>query len=53
MYDSFWRFGIMCGIVEFYLTFNEINNHSQVKYLWLLFDLAVGPDNLVESGPYK
>ncbi|XP_059446936.1 alpha-mannosidase I MNS4 [Corylus avellana] len=24
-----------------------------VKYLWLLFDLAVGPDNLVESGPYK
>nr|XP_048333092.1 alpha-mannosidase I MNS4 isoform X2 [Ziziphus jujuba var. spinosa] len=24
-----------------------------VKYLWLLFDLAVGPDNLVENGPYK
>ncbi|KAJ0982420.1 hypothetical protein J5N97_010675 [Dioscorea zingiberensis] len=24
-----------------------------VKYLWLLFDLAVGPDNIVESGPYK
>ncbi|XP_056696051.1 alpha-mannosidase I MNS4 isoform X2 [Spinacia oleracea] len=24
-----------------------------VKYLWLLFDLAVGGDNLVESGPYK
>lgn len=25
----------------------------QVKYLWLLFDLAAGPDNLVENGPYK
>lgn len=24
-----------------------------VKYLWLLFDLAVSPDNLVENGPYK
>ncbi|GER25487.1 Mannosyl-oligosaccharide 1,2-alpha-mannosidase IA [Striga asiatica] len=24
-----------------------------VKYLWLLFDLAAGPDNLVETGPYK
>ncbi|XP_030507656.2 alpha-mannosidase I MNS4 isoform X1 [Cannabis sativa] len=24
-----------------------------IKYLWLLFDLAVGPDNLVENGPYK
>ncbi|XP_004289466.1 PREDICTED: probable alpha-mannosidase I MNS4 [Fragaria vesca subsp. vesca] len=24
-----------------------------VKYLWLLFDLAVGPDNLVDNGPYK
>ncbi|KAK4798772.1 hypothetical protein SAY86_031098 [Trapa natans] len=24
-----------------------------VKYLWLLFDLAVGPGNLVENGPYK
>ncbi|RWR80960.1 alpha-mannosidase I MNS4 isoform X1 [Cinnamomum micranthum f. kanehirae] len=24
-----------------------------VKYLWLLFDLAVGPDNIVENGPYK
>ena len=24
----------------------------QVKYLWLLFDLAVGGDNLVENGPY-
>ncbi|KAK9182717.1 hypothetical protein WN944_025863 [Citrus x changshan-huyou] len=26
---------------------------DMVKYLWLLFDLAVGPDNLVENGPYK
>lgn len=25
----------------------------QVKYLWLLFDLAAGPDNLIETGPYK
>ncbi|KAL3507753.1 hypothetical protein ACH5RR_033135 [Cinchona calisaya] len=24
-----------------------------VKYLWLLFDLAAGPDNLIENGPYK
>ncbi|PSS33816.1 Alpha-mannosidase [Actinidia chinensis var. chinensis] len=24
-----------------------------VKYLWLLFDLAAGPDNLVENGPYN
>ncbi|KAI5649349.1 hypothetical protein M9H77_35354 [Catharanthus roseus] len=24
-----------------------------VKYLWLLFDLAAGPDNLIETGPYK
>ncbi|XP_065863179.1 alpha-mannosidase I MNS4 [Euphorbia lathyris] len=24
-----------------------------VKYLWLLFDLGSGPDNLVENGPYK
>lgn len=24
-----------------------------VKYLWLLFDLAAGPNNIVENGPYK
>ncbi|KAL9684273.1 hypothetical protein QQ045_021708 [Rhodiola kirilowii] len=24
-----------------------------VKYLWLLFDLASGLENLVENGPYK
>jgi hypothetical protein len=24
----------------------------QVKYLWLLFDLAVGGENMVEKGPY-
>ncbi|XP_006403205.2 alpha-mannosidase I MNS4 [Eutrema salsugineum] len=24
-----------------------------VKYLWLLFDLAVNSDNLVDNGPYK
>ena len=27
--------------------------YIQVKYLWLLFDLAAGPDNLIENGPYK
>ncbi|KAJ8650413.1 hypothetical protein MRB53_003436 [Persea americana] len=26
---------------------------ANVKYLWLLFDLAAGPDNIVENGPYK
>lgn len=25
----------------------------QVKYLWLLFDLAVDSDNLVDNGPYR
>ncbi|THG06277.1 hypothetical protein TEA_006052 [Camellia sinensis var. sinensis] len=25
----------------------------KVKYLWLLFDLAAGSDNLLENGPYK
>ncbi|XP_057423846.1 alpha-mannosidase I MNS4 isoform X1 [Lotus japonicus] len=50
-----------CG----YCHISDVENHQQedhmesfflaetVKYLWLLFDLAVGPDNLVESGPYK
>ncbi|KAK4586232.1 hypothetical protein RGQ29_023427 [Quercus rubra] len=33
--------------------FNLATLSVQVKYLWLLFDLAVGPDNLVENGPYK
>ncbi|CAL1396493.1 unnamed protein product [Linum trigynum] len=39
---------------------HQIEDHMEsfflaetVKYLWLLFDLASGPDNLVENGPYK
>ncbi|KMZ61126.1 mannosyl-oligosaccharide 1,2-alpha-mannosidase, family GH47 [Zostera marina] len=24
-----------------------------VKYLWLLFDLAAGPSNIIENGPYR
>nr|KYP74644.1 ER degradation-enhancing alpha-mannosidase-like 2 [Cajanus cajan] len=50
-----------CG----YCHISDVEHHNQedhmesfflaetVKYLWLLFDLAVGPDNLVENGPYK
>ncbi|MED6143743.1 Alpha-mannosidase I mns4 [Stylosanthes scabra] len=50
-----------CG----YCHISDVEHHHQedhmesfflaetVKYLWLLFDLAVGPDNLVENGPYK
>ncbi|KAK4783034.1 hypothetical protein SAY86_007408 [Trapa natans] len=50
-----------CG----YCHISDVETHNQedhmesfflaetVKYLWLLFDLAVGPDNLVENGPYK
>ncbi|CAN1310124.1 Alpha-mannosidase I MNS4 [Linum perenne] len=39
---------------------HQIEDHMEsfflaetVKYLWLLFDLACGADNLVENGPYK
>lgn len=50
-----------CG----YCHISDVETHKQddhmesfflaetVKYLWLLFDLAVGPDNIVENGPYK
>uniref|UniRef100_A0A7N0TKH9 alpha-1,2-Mannosidase n=1 Tax=Kalanchoe fedtschenkoi TaxID=63787 RepID=A0A7N0TKH9_KALFE len=50
-----------CG----YCHISDVESHKQddhmesfflaetVKYLWLLFDLAAGPDNLVEGGPYK
>ncbi|KAK8953108.1 putative alpha-mannosidase I MNS4 [Platanthera guangdongensis] len=50
-----------CG----YCHISDVESHEQedhmesfflaetVKYLWLLFDLAVGPDNMVENGPYK
>ncbi|KAK4258077.1 hypothetical protein QN277_007577 [Acacia crassicarpa] len=50
-----------CG----YCHISDVESHNQedhmesfflaetVKYLWLLFDLAVGPDNIVENGPYK
>ncbi|XP_045790083.1 alpha-mannosidase I MNS4 [Trifolium pratense] len=50
-----------CG----YCHISDVEHHKQedhmesfflaetVKYLWLLFDLAAGPDNIVENGPYK
>uniref|UniRef100_A0A0D9V6C2 alpha-1,2-Mannosidase n=1 Tax=Leersia perrieri TaxID=77586 RepID=A0A0D9V6C2_9ORYZ len=50
-----------CG----YCHISDVETHQQddhmesfflaetVKYLWLLFDLAAGPDNIVENGPYK
>ncbi|KAF6148314.1 hypothetical protein GIB67_025533 [Kingdonia uniflora] len=50
-----------CG----YCHISDVESHKQedhmesfflaetVKYLWLLFDLAVGPNNLVENGPYN
>jgi mannosidase alpha-like ER degradation enhancer 2 len=50
-----------CG----YCHISDVETHKQddhmesfflaetVKYLWLLFDLAAGPDNIVENGPYK
>ncbi|XP_043692306.1 alpha-mannosidase I MNS4 [Telopea speciosissima] len=50
-----------CG----YCHISDVESHEQddhmesfflaetVKYLWLLFDLAAGSDNLVENGPYK
>ncbi|XP_020092701.1 alpha-mannosidase I MNS4 isoform X2 [Ananas comosus] len=50
-----------CG----YCHIEDVESHKQddhmesfflaetVKYLWLLFDLAIGPDNIVENGPYK
>ncbi|KAJ6725934.1 ER DEGRADATION-ENHANCING ALPHA-MANNOSIDASE-LIKE PROTEIN 2, partial [Salix purpurea] len=47
-----------CHIVD--VEFHNKEDHMEsfflaetVKYLWLLFDLASGPDNLVENGPYK
>ncbi|XP_034924994.1 alpha-mannosidase I MNS4 [Populus alba] len=47
-----------CHIVD--VEFHKKEDHMEsfflaetVKYLWLLFDLASGPDNLVENGPYK
>ncbi|WVZ68651.1 hypothetical protein U9M48_017566 [Paspalum notatum var. saurae] len=50
-----------CG----YCHISDVETHKQddhmesfflaetVKYLWLLFDLAAGPDNIVENGPYR
>lgn len=47
-----------CHIID--VEDHKIEDHMEsfflaetVKYLWLLFDLAVGPDSLVENGPYK
>ncbi|KAL9237769.1 hypothetical protein vseg_012278 [Gypsophila vaccaria] len=57
------QYGARCPCGYCHIT--DVENHKQedhmesfflaetVKYLWLLFDLAVGPDNLVENGPYK
>ncbi|KAJ7979950.1 alpha-1,2-Mannosidase [Quillaja saponaria] len=42
--------------VEFHVQEDHMESFflaETVKYLWLLFDLAVGPDNLVENGLYK
>lgn len=50
-----------CG----YCHIEDVESHKQedhmesfflsetVKYLWLLFDLAVGPSNIIENGPYR
>ncbi|XP_021738294.1 alpha-mannosidase I MNS4-like isoform X1 [Chenopodium quinoa] len=57
------QYGARCPCGYCHIT--DVENHKQedhmesfflaetVKYLWLLFDLAVGADNLVESGPYN
>ncbi|KMS98768.1 hypothetical protein BVRB_3g068450 [Beta vulgaris subsp. vulgaris] len=57
------QYGARCPCGYCHIT--DVEDHKQedhmesfflsetVKYLWLLFDLAVGPDNLVESGPYE
>ncbi|KAL8171206.1 hypothetical protein V2J09_023010 [Rumex salicifolius] len=57
------QYGARCPCGYCHIT--DVEDHKQedhmesfflaetVKYLWLLFDLAVGPDNLVENGPYK
>uniref|UniRef100_A0A2P2KRM7 alpha-1,2-Mannosidase n=1 Tax=Rhizophora mucronata TaxID=61149 RepID=A0A2P2KRM7_RHIMU len=57
------QYGTRCPCGYCHITdveFHEKEDHMEsfflaetVKYLWLLFDLAVGPDNLVENGPYK
>ncbi|KAL2923921.1 Alpha-mannosidase I MNS4, partial [Bienertia sinuspersici] len=57
------QYGARCPCGYCHIT--DVEDHKQedhmesfflaetVKYLWLLFDLAVGPDNLVENGPYQ
>ncbi|GAB4843287.1 Alpha-mannosidase I mns4 [Ancistrocladus abbreviatus] len=57
------QYGARCQCGYCHIT--DVEDHKQedhmesfflaetVKYLWLLFDLAVGPDNLVENGPYN
>ncbi|GAB2266099.1 Alpha-mannosidase I mns4 [Dionaea muscipula] len=57
------QYGARCPCGYCHIT--DVEDHKQedhmesfflaetVKYLWLLFDLAVGGDNLVENGPYK
>ncbi|XP_071938004.1 alpha-mannosidase I MNS4-like isoform X2 [Coffea arabica] len=42
--------------VEFHIQEDHMESFflaETVKYLWLLFDLGAGPDNLIENGPYK
>lgn len=57
------QYGARCTCGYCHIT--DVEDHKQddhmesfflaetVKYLWLLFDLAVAPDNLVENGPYR
>ncbi|RZB45047.1 Alpha-mannosidase I MNS4, partial [Glycine soja] len=52
------QYGTRCPCGYYHIS--DVENHMEsfflaetVKYLWLLFDLAAGPDNLVENGPYK
>ncbi|WOK99416.1 alpha-mannosidase I MNS4 [Canna indica] len=57
------QYGARCPCGYCHIT--DVESHKQddhmesfflaetVKYLWLLFDLAVGPDNIIENGPYK
>ncbi|KAL0414418.1 UNVERIFIED_CONTAM: Alpha-mannosidase I MNS4 [Sesamum radiatum] len=57
------QYGARCTCGYCHITdveFHQQEDHMEsfflaetVKYLWLLFDLAAGPDNLVENGPYK
>ncbi|CAN6441071.1 unnamed protein product [Victoria cruziana] len=57
------QYGAKCPCGYCHIT--DVESHEQddhmesfflaetVKYLWLLFDLAVGAENIVENGPYQ